>query len=237
MKTAYCWRLSLLVVEGLIFLTLQTPNVVAFSTLALSRRFSGTTFVGRSRDPLSTVRRPLKQAPVIARSPSQSSTSLCMTVNYIEKSYTIILNGVLKFLSLCTVAMLSILREVQHMTRGQKLVTLSLFTAGFLLGRTKPFWKRYESVRDIPTGYFGPTAPILTGRAVSVSDGDTIRFLHTPLATSRKKIQKSEKVSETALPIRICTIDTPETPKFGKPGQVSSFDILMSRKTTFSCST
>ena len=26
-------------------------------------------------------------------------------------------------------------------------------------------------------------------------------------------------MSEYALPVRICTIDTPETPKFGKPGQ------------------
>jgi len=30
---------------------------------------------------------------------------------------------------------------------------------------------------------------------------------------------KGEKLSETALPIRICTIDTPETAKFGKSGQ------------------
>jgi micrococcal nuclease len=30
---------------------------------------------------------------------------------------------------------------------------------------------------------------------------------------------KDEKVSAVALPIRLCTIDTPETAKFGKPGQ------------------
>jgi endonuclease YncB( thermonuclease family) len=54
---------------------------------------------------------------------------------------------------------------------------------------------------------------------VTVSDGDTIRFLHTPTPWHPKALRKGEKASELAMPIRICTIDTPETPKFGKPGQ------------------
>jgi hypothetical protein len=54
------------------------------------------------------------------------------------------------------------------------------------------------------------------------SDGDTIRFLHTPTRFHPIDLRKEqeEKASATALPIRICTIDTPETAKFGKSGQV-----------------
>jgi endonuclease YncB( thermonuclease family) len=33
------------------------------------------------------------------------------------------------------------------------------------------------------------------------------------------KLTKKQKISEYALPIRVCTIDTPETAKFGKTGQ------------------
>lgn len=111
-------------------------------------------------------------------------------------------------------------RQFQTMTRSQKLTAFCFLAAGFLLGRTKPFWTRYTAVIDIPSSYFGPDAPVLTGRAVRVSDGDTIRFLHTPTPFHSKELQKGEKSSKVALPIRICTIDTPETAKFGKPGQV-----------------
>ena len=53
---------------------------------------------------------------------------------------------------------------------------------------------------------------------VSVSDGDTVPFYHAPLFHS-SHLHKNQKMSEVALPIRICTIDTPETAKFGKEGQ------------------
>ena len=72
---------------------------------------------------------------------------------------------------------------------------------------------------DIPATMFGNNAPILRGRAISVSDGDTLRFLHAPTWFSPTTLRKNEKASEVAMPIRVCTIDTPETPKFGKPGQ------------------
>ena len=88
---------------------------------------------------------------------------------------------------------------------------------GYVLGRQSPFWQRYTRVTDIPRSRFAPK--ILWGRAVSVSDGDTIRFLHQPTPFHPRRLGKGQKASELALPIRICTIDTPETPKFGKPGQ------------------
>ena len=97
---------------------------------------------------------------------------------------------------------------------------VGVFLTGVLAGKIQPFWKRFEDTMDIPSSYFGPSAPLVPGRAVSVSDGDTIRFLHTPTPWSRTQLIKGkEKASSVALPIRICTIDAPETPKFGKPGQ------------------
>ena len=82
-------------------------------------------------------------------------------------------------------------------------------------------WRRFLRVTDIPVPYFGPTAPYLRGRVVSVSDGDTVRFRHAPTWFHRSTILggADEKLSEVTLPLRICSIDTPETAKFGKPGQ------------------
>jgi micrococcal nuclease len=110
-------------------------------------------------------------------------------------------------------------RELSALNRVQKIMFATIFVAGVLVGRTKPFWRRFTDVMEIPGSFFGPTAPRLSGRAVSVSDGDTIRFLHVPTWWSETTLGEGEKVSSLALPVRICTIDTPETPKFGKPGQ------------------
>ncbi|KAL7563250.1 hypothetical protein ACA910_015741 [Epithemia clementina (nom. ined.)] len=112
------------------------------------------------------------------------------------------------------------------LSSGQKLFMVIPFALGFAAGRLRPFWKRYTNILDIPMTFYGPKAPVLVGRAVTVTDGDTIRFLHQPtpwhpssLETTKTGQNKKPKVSDVALPIRICTIDTPETAKFGKPGQ------------------
>jgi micrococcal nuclease len=95
--------------------------------------------------------------------------------------------------------------------------------ASFALGyKTRQFrqgWRRLTSVADIAATDVGPTAPWLRGRVLTVSDGDTFRFLHTPTMFSSNTLKDDEKLSETALAVRVCTIDTPETAKFGKPGQ------------------
>lgn len=119
-----------------------------------------------------------------------------------------------------------ILQEIKQLTPVQTILVAATFFIGFRLGRIQPFWKRITDVLDIPSGYFGPTARILKGRAVSITDGDTIRFLHVPTWFHPNKINKSkkEKLSTTCLPIRLCTFDTPETAKFGKPGQLFGDD-------------
>eukprot|EP00808_Paulinella_micropora_P004930 g4540.t1 len=95
------------------------------------------------------------------------------------------------------------------------------FLLGFKAGRIQPTWRRLTNVSDIPSSYFGDKAPMLRGRVVSVSDGDTIRFLHKPTVFHSSKLSSfpENKVSDFTLPLRICTIDTPEVAKFGKPGQ------------------
>jgi micrococcal nuclease len=95
--------------------------------------------------------------------------------------------------------------------------------ASFALGyKTRQFrqgWRRLTSVADIAAADVGPSAPWLRGRVLTVSDGDTFRFLHTPTMFSSRTLSDDEKLSETALAVRVCTIDTPETAKFGKPMQ------------------
>lgn len=117
-------------------------------------------------------------------------------------------------------AIMSIQTTFLSMTTAQKILTVAVFVSGYLVGRVPPFWERYTAVSDIPSRFFGAEAPILKGRAVSVADGDTIRFYHVPTMFHRKKLRKGQKLSEVAIPVRICTIDAPETAKFGKAGQV-----------------
>jgi micrococcal nuclease len=92
------------------------------------------------------------------------------------------------------------------------------FGLGFKAGRMQPAWKRFTNVQDIPSTSFGGKG-YLRGRCLAVSDGDTIRFRHAPTLWHSSTLNDGEKLSEEALSIRVCTIDTPETAKFGKPGQ------------------
>ena len=83
------------------------------------------------------------------------------------------------------------------------------------LGRASLGLRRYTEVHRVPN--IGRDSAWLTGKAVSVSDGDTFRFYHMP--TPFHASTPSGKVSDVAMPIRICTIDAPETSKFGQPSQ------------------
>lgn len=130
-----------------------------------------------------------------------------------------VLGVIPKFTNLALAAVLSFFRlfakDMRSLTTRQSAWWVASLATAYALGRVPPFWTRYTSVLDIPRSLYGKT---LWGRAVSVSDGDTIRFLHQPFGHP-KALRKGQKVSEFGLPVRICTIDTPETPKFGKPGQ------------------
>jgi micrococcal nuclease len=111
--------------------------------------------------------------------------------------------------------------ELNNLSIKQRWMMLGIFVLGVQMGRSLSslVFRPFKDVADIPSRFFGPQAPYLTGTAVSVSDGDTLRFLHKPTPFHPSSLGKNQKLSTSTLPIRICTIDTPETSKFGKPGQ------------------
>ena len=85
---------------------------------------------------------------------------------------------------------------------------------GFKLGRVRPVWRPVSSLQDLSSSDIGAKASWMKGTVVSVSDGDTIRFVHRPTIFH----SSSNYDKEQRLALRLCTIDTPETAKFGKPG-------------------
>ena len=166
---------------------------------------------------------------------SFSSNSLPLTLRTFQKPFPTDLHAtaptyavgstleiIPKTLSLVTAPVISFVRlfikDMRALSTRQWAWWAMTLAAGFALGRIPPFWKRYSNVMDIPRSLYGQ---VMWGRAVSVPDGDTIRFLHqpTPWHSAALRKERKEKASEIALPVRIATIDTPETPKFGKPGQ------------------
>lgn len=92
------------------------------------------------------------------------------------------------------------------------------FLLGLRFGRLQPPWRRITSTDNVTSTRIGEQSPWLRGRVVTVTDGDTLRFWHTP-TWLHDSTPGHRKVSEVCLAIRLCTIDTPETAKFGKPGQ------------------
>lgn len=95
---------------------------------------------------------------------------------------------------------------------------VSCFALGVSAGRLPRFWRRYPTVLDIPKEYFSHSSPWFRGRVISVTDGDTIRVLHVPTLL-HSATTPTVKLSESTWNVRLCTIDAPETAKFGNDGQ------------------
>ncbi|RLN54412.1 hypothetical protein BBJ28_00007791 [Nothophytophthora sp. Chile5] len=87
---------------------------------------------------------------------------------------------------------------------------------GLLLPRLRQPFRRYATVEDLPMKLFHEERKI-NATAVNFSDGDTFRARHVPFL--RGAGSYDGKLSEHTLQIRLAGIDTPETPKFGNPGQ------------------
>lgn len=99
-------------------------------------------------------------------------------------------------------------------------VAVASFAAGFQCSRLGVALRRYTSGHAIPQSIIDDGNHWLRGRVVSVSDGDTFRLRHAPSILHSSRLPPDEKLSTSTIPVRICTIDTPETAKFGKPGQL-----------------
>ncbi|KAG5176170.1 hypothetical protein JKP88DRAFT_336459 [Tribonema minus] len=81
-----------------------------------------------------------------------------------------------------------------------------------------PGMTTYLTANDIPARYISAHATI-SGTVASVTDGDTIRVRHEPALSFLRRGSAKGKLSETAIAVRLYGVDTPETAKFGKPGQ------------------
>lgn len=91
------------------------------------------------------------------------------------------------------------------------------FALGAKVSRMSRSLTRKTSAHNIAS--VGPDSPVLRGKVLSVSDGDTFRFYHRPTIFHSATPPKDAKLSDISLPVRVATIDTPETAKFGKPSQ------------------
>jgi endonuclease YncB( thermonuclease family) len=100
--------------------------------------------------------------------------------------------------------------------------TLAAFGLGVGLGKKASSmitFQRITSAHLLQDHQIGPQSSYLKGRVVSVSDGDTFRLYHQPTWFHSSTPHSDTKMSDQTIAIRICTIDTPEVAKFGKPSQ------------------
>lgn len=176
------------------------------SAFALSgRSVTTTTTRPKLNDPAAALRGPPASGRLgiimasAGSSASRRAHSLSSVPSFLEAPLS-------KVFSLMTVALEFLSRNIRELTDSQELLMVAIFILGFWLGRIRPFRRRLTDTQGVPSRYFGPRAPPLAGRAVAVSDGDTIRFLHAPAPWSPRRLRPSERASEVALPIRICTM-------------------------------
>ncbi|KAG3048913.1 hypothetical protein PI125_g26658 [Phytophthora idaei] len=87
---------------------------------------------------------------------------------------------------------------------------------GLAIPRLRQPFRRFSTVEDLPNRLFHQDGKI-KAVVVNFSDGDTFRARHLPLF--RGAGSYDGKLSDHTLQIRLAGIDTPETAKFGNPGQ------------------
>ena len=99
-------------------------------------------------------------------------------------------------------------------------VAVGSFAAGVAAGCAGSTLQRcldlYLTADDMPGSHLRQHRSI-AAKVVAVSDGDTLRVRHTPTLLSSGKFKG--KLSENTISVRIAAVDTPETAKFGQPGQ------------------
>ncbi|KAJ1451060.1 hypothetical protein M885DRAFT_530796 [Pelagophyceae sp. CCMP2097] len=105
----------------------------------------------------------------------------------------------------------------------------AVFLAGSIFGgaastTVADSFSRYRTVDDVPSRAFKDHSTI-SAVVVKVSDGDTLRVRHAPPldflrpAAKTKAEGGSARLADETLQVRLYAVDTPETAKFGNPGQ------------------
>ncbi|KAK9453493.1 hypothetical protein V1511DRAFT_447247, partial [Dipodascopsis uninucleata] len=125
---------------------------------------------------------------------------------------------------------------------SENLIQSCIISGSFVLAYATyhRFLKRFKTARDIPVSAFVKHRS-LYGKVVYVGDGDNFRLFHTPggllagwlwirripfengrykpLHVNSKIRVKKRKLSDETIHVRLCGIDAPEGPSFGKEPQ------------------
>lgn len=106
------------------------------------------------------------------------------------------------------------------------------FAAGFASGRLlEGAFAVYATAADVPSAVLQEHRTI-SGRVLSVSDGDTLRLRHSPYPWPLPVPPPQGKLSDTTIAVRLIAVDAPEIGKFGsktQPYAISSRDFVRSR--------
>ncbi|KAJ2717223.1 putative endonuclease lcl3 [Coemansia spiralis] len=103
--------------------------------------------------------------------------------------------------------------------------------SGIALGLYLMF-RRYETGADVPESAIKAHRK-LRGYVLDVSDGDTLRFYHTPLVRWFEPApEKKRGLSKYTIAVRLYAVDAPEVAHFGNPAQALSAESkdLLSRQ-------
>ena len=94
------------------------------------------------------------------------------------------------------------------------------FAAGLAVGVlvSSDALEQFPTAADVPNHYVRRHR-WLTGRVLSVTDGDTLRLRHTPFPLVPGRLPRGSKLSEGTIQVRLLAIDAPEVGKFGAKSQ------------------
>jgi endonuclease YncB( thermonuclease family) len=104
--------------------------------------------------------------------------------------------------------------------RGATEVLAAVATMGALALVVRAGTLRYKVASDIPKRLFRPPRTI-HGYILNVSDGDGVRFYHTPWIRRLlfPEMRTLKKFSDETINVRLAGVDAPEMSHFGIPGQ------------------
>jgi endonuclease YncB( thermonuclease family) len=104
--------------------------------------------------------------------------------------------------------------------RGATEVLAAVATVGAFACFIRAGTQRYRIASDVPKRLFRPPRTI-HGYILNVSDGDGVRFYHTPWLRRLlfPKMRTMRKFSEETINVRLAGVDAPELSHYGLPGQ------------------
>jgi len=134
-------------------------------------------------------------------------------------------------------------RPIHAILKDPVLVSTSFalgLTVGLSVSHISESCTPYRTAEDLPIISLRDHRPY-TGKIISVTDGDTVRVQHLPLFSFLRPSVAGKK-SDTTIQFRLLAYDSPETAKFGKPGQpfgeeAKSYlsNLIIGKRVSFRC--